>query len=251
MTFVVAADDRRRDGDSRRSAASVAARVRLERGGDFERAGAAHLAVRPDRAVRRGADRALRPEAHHPLGHRDDRRRPDRRPVHDPALAACGAVGHRRRRRHRDDGDGDGRHRLDALVRRAPRPGARPARRQHARPASCASCRSRRRWSRIGAGAGRWRRRSSCWRWRRSRWSCSWSTAPPTSACRPMARKSVEPAPATAPAFRRGVPRARRGRAESDVLDSRRHVLRLRPQHQWPDPDPFHQLLAATMASPR
>ena len=145
---------------------------------------------------------------------RHDQRRPGRGSVHDEAVAsgACSGASSSAL------GTGltamvMGGDRLDALVRRAARAGARHSRRQHGDgPARVPAARGGDRGA-LGLARGGRCRRSSAWRSRRSPSSRSWSTVRRISGLPPMARQTHRAAARHEAGLRRGVPRARRGRA--------------------------------------
>ena len=76
---------------------------------------------------------------------------------------------------------------------------------------------------------------------RRRRWSLLFMADRPADlGLAPYGESGVAP-PTAEPAARRRVRDARRNRRHRRVLDSRRDLLRLRPQHQRADPDAFHR----------
>ena len=154
---------RRVPGHARRPDRPAPGRVRLVDGVDLRRRLGQPAALRPDRAVRGGADgpvRAAPGDRQRPAAGRGGQRA-DR--LHDRELAAGAVLGRAGRPRHRLDGAGLRRHRHVALVRRPPRPGHRRShRRRRDRPADLpAGARPGDRGARLESrGADRRRRRA-------------------------------------------------------------------------------------------
>ena len=101
--------------------AAARARIRLERGPDWRRAGDPHSPIRPHGSLLGRADRALRPQGHRRHRAVDHRNRAHSGPLYELAVAAVCYLGRHGRDRDRPHRRRLLRHRLDALVHRAAR----------------------------------------------------------------------------------------------------------------------------------
>ena len=245
-TFLVMLATAGRDGRLRRHHRAARSRVRLVERRHFLRAGDPPRALRPDRTVRRRADQPHRRARRRRRGDDADRDRRRRHGVDAPSLAARAVLGRDRRARLRHDGAGARRDGGDALVLGPPRPRRRPAdRQQRHRPArlpAFARCGFRALGLAGGVGSGR------CHSRRRARLRAG-AVARPAGRRRSAAVRRTRHRPGAEDqgglrlARLRAARRFARGREEPGLLGAVCDFLRLRPQHQRPDPDPLDHLV--------
>jgi len=214
--------------------------IRLDTGGNLLRAGFASRPARPCRPVRSSPVHTLRPETRDGGLARADRRRDGGLRLDDSALAARRAVGRHRRTCRRPNHPrhvGDSRH---ALVRDAARPRHRPAVGRPGPWASLSSCPSWPGWCSGMAGAPP---RLRCVQSMPSRGACCRLYPQPPVGRRPapLWRRARCAVPGCGARARQPLPRSVRGarcrRAQTDVLDPSRIILRLRGIHQRPGSD--------------